>query len=207
MSYIKSSGLITIENKNYLQIFLEKEYFYQVIENNEDKKIVEFLVEEPDRKDINNLKAISLILNAYHRKNEEVFLKMFAQMSEDEKEKLIEAYKQLPSNDKENEIVLTTEEEIKQVKEEVKKIFTSNNEDKNYYDNLDIIKQFVDKKLYRAYLDTVLKTSFEIIINNNKNLSIADKVLLEEDIAIEVISFFLKHIPFRALNELYKKKK
>ena len=32
------------------------------------------------------------------------------------------------------------------VKEEVKKIFTSNNEDKNYYDNLDIIKQFVDKK-------------------------------------------------------------
>jgi len=190
MSYIKSSGLITIENKNYLQIFLEKEYFYQVIENNEDKKIVEFLVEEPDRKDINNLKAISLILNAYHRKNEEVFLKMFAQMSEDEKEKLIEAYKQLPSNDKENEIVLTTEEEIKQVKEEVKKIFTSNNEDKNYYDNLDIIKQFVDKKLYRAYLDTVLKTSFEIIINNNicnvincpspaatSSLSIADYII------------------------------
>jgi hypothetical protein len=207
MSYIKSSSSITIDNKNYLQIFLEKEYYYEVNDNNEDKKIVEFLIEEPDRKDINNLKSIASILNSYLKRNEDAFTKAFSELSQDEQERLIKLYKEAPSNNKENEIVLTPEEKANQIKEEIKKLFVSNNENKNYYENLDVIKLFIEKKLYRQFAETAQKLSSKTLIDNNKNLSISDQVLLEEDIAIEFISFFLKHIPFRALNELQKDKK
>lgn len=203
--YIKSSEIKNINNKNYLQIFLNKEYSFKVNDNNVDKNCVEILLEEPNKSDLGSLKSISTILNNYQQKIEEKTLKNLMEMSEDEKAKLMEAIEKVKNKPSE-ENKLTDEERLQEIKKSIRELFDNNNIQPNYFDNLDSIFLFLKRKLFRVFEEQVLEISSDLIITNNNNLpQLGDKTFLQEDLIIEYISFFLRHFPSRNLHELLKK--
>lgn len=203
--YIKSSEIKNINNKNYLQIFLNKEFSFKVNDNNVDKNCVEILLEEPNKSDLGSLKNISTILNNYQQKIEEKTLKNLMEMSEDEKAKLMEAIEKVKNKPSE-ENKLTDEERLQEIKKSIRELFDNNNIQPNYFDNLDSIFLFLKRKLFRVFEEQVLEISFDLVITNNNNLpQLGDKTFLQEDLIIEYISFFLRHFPSRNLHELLKK--
>jgi hypothetical protein len=203
-NYIKSSEIKNINNKNYLQIFLNKEYSFKANDNNVDKSYVEILLEEPNRSDLSNLKTISTILNDYQKKIEEESLRNFMKMNEDEKAKLMEAIEKTKNKPTE-EKPLNAEERLESIKNSIKELFNYNNAQTNYFDNLDSIFLFLKRKVFREFNNEVLQTSFDLVITNNDNLpSIGSKVYLQEDLIIEYVSFFLKHFPSRSLHDILK---
>ena len=64
--YLKSSEIVKIGEKNYLRIFLEKEYPYLVKfsskEMDQEFEILEMLFEEPTSLDINDLRKLAVSL-------------------------------------------------------------------------------------------------------------------------------------------------
>lgn len=209
--YFSSSKIKTINSKNYLQIFLHKQYCYEVIQNNDPKQCAEILIEEPNLSDRNSIKPISRILNRYQHKSiaklkEEIFA-----LSDKEKQVILDRHKEeeekrqysTPENNKIQNKENSPEEEINNIKEVIKNLFSQNNDDINYDVDLANIKSFIKNKINReADENNLVSISYEPIVDNNKNLPyLSDKSFLEEDIAIEYISFFLKHIASRELHE------
>ena len=209
--YFSSSKIKTINSKNYLQIFLHKQYCYEVIQNNEPKQCAEILIEEPNLSDRNSIKPISRILNKYQHKSIAKLKEEILALSDKEKQVILDRHKEeeekrqhsIPENNKIQDKENSPEEEINNIKEVIKNLFSQNNDDVNYDVDLANIKSFIKSKINREVDENnLVSISYEPIIDNNKNLPyLSDKSFLEEDIAIEYISFFLKHIASRELHE------
>lgn len=197
--YLKSSEIQTINNKNYLRIYLEKNYSFVIKQNNEELVLNNIVLEEPSSNDIHFLKKLGISLEKLFTYTNAIKpLQAFSSIN-------AEMVDSLNNYGAVEEIENTVEEEINKLSPQekarffVRDIFLKANDFQNnetdYYVELQKFIDFIESKLYRELDDGLpLKTSFDIF-----EKYLAESFIIKEQIIIEYCSFFFAHLPSRSL--------
>lgn len=200
--YIKSSQVEKIGEKNYLRIFLEKEYPYKVSFNGNEINMLDLVFEEPTSSDISELKRLSISLEKLYTYTEVVKpMQIMSYINEDRIKELRNYRNEEPQEEEpENKKELTPEEKIDSTEEFVSSILFRaqdfENNETNYFLELDKFFVFLDKKCNREHGDGLpLKTSLSILDVYN-----AQSLFIKEHLVIKYISFFFAHFPSRSLH-------
>ena len=207
--YLKSSEIIKSNGKEYLQIFLNKEYPYsRTIETREgiaSEDRYEIWLEEPNALDYRDLQRCSIILERFFNYKIQQETREYAMKGEEEWE-LLEWKKQKmkesnPEPKKEAEP--TEEERIDNRKQMLSIILTmcktmrNDNilsEETDYYLELAKLFSFINKKLNIVESDLPFRASLDIF-DKYKGKSYG----IKEQILIEYISFFFAHFPSNSI--------
>lgn len=199
--YLRSSELQNINGKNYIRIYLEKDYFFVVKHNGEDISMNNILLEEPNSNDLNFLKKLGIALERLFTYTNAIKpLQIVSHLNSDLMQDL---------NDFKQEEDIQADAEIKEEIEKLTKvekarffvrdIFLKANDyqtqETDYYLELQKFIDFIQTKLYRELDDgLVLKLSFDIFEKFQ-----AESFIIKEEIIIEYFSFFFAHLPSRSL--------
>ena len=191
---IKSSETVLIGDKNYLRIFLEKEYPYTIKSGDDEFEVLDFLFEEPNFKDSFELRKIAISLERLCSYETIKSIRTANTFSR-------EALESLRSAEMEDRKELQDSEEDNMDKSDVVRMFlyktfamASDYEDEtcntNYYLEMDKFFNFLEKRCFREHNDLVVKNSLSNIDKYN-----AISLFIKEEIAIEYVSFFFTNFP------------
>lgn len=187
---IKSYSIVDICGSNYIEIFLTEDFNYTWKVGDQEKKFASIYLKEPERKDNQELRKVSIILNKMLEYKDKEFLK-----DVEFYEKALEVYKKA-LKDSPTEKQPKVEEDadpINDIINEVRSIFEANTSNDSFFDGIDYITSFINNKIYRKHDGDVSNISFDIF-NANKIDNYKKEALIKE-IAIMYIGFFLKHFP------------
>lgn len=210
MNFINSSELISIDGKNYLQIFFDRKYPYKIKHNSEELEVLDMLFKEPDMDDLSDLMKLSVsleklfayenvktirIANSFSKDALESFMKPKATDEEFEEDDIENLQDQIEKEDKEEE------SEIENNKRFISKLLSNSSdfEDESSHYYLEIAKfiKFLDSKCFRNQeLEMPVKCSL-----SNLDQYGADSLFLKEEILIQYLSFFLSHFPSKSLHQ------
>ena len=198
--YLKSSEIVKIGEKNYLRIFLEKEYPYLVKfsskEMDQEFEILEMLFEEPTSLDINDLRKLAVSLEKLASYDIVKSIRIANLFSREALEELREIQIENPEQQNKEK---TTEDKIEASKSFLASIFEKSkdfeDESTDYFSELDKFFSFLNKKCGREHDGIVLKNSINVIDKYN-----AISCFIKEEILIEYLSFFFDHLPSKSLH-------
>jgi hypothetical protein len=202
--YLKSSEIQPINGKNYLRVYLEKDYSFLVKHNDQEISMNNVLLEEPTSDDMAMLKRLAVSIE-----------KLFTYISAIKPLQIVSYINSDLMNDlnsyRDNQD--QTDDEIPQeISEQIEKltavekarifvrdVFLKSNDyqtnETDYYIELQKFIDFLQNKLYRELDDgLVLKLSFDVF---EKYLS--ESFIIKEELIIEYFSFFFAHLPSRSL--------
>lgn len=205
--FIESSEKTSNKDKNYLRIFLKNSYPYTIKHNDQDVDCLELLFEEPSMSDMSDLKKLGIsleklisyesvksirIANSYSSESLEAML-LFHKKQQEEKllSKLPEDGEALSEED-------LDKSKIDDCRDFIQGTFNRSsdfeNEDTDFYKELDKFFNFLDKKCKRDHNGLLLQASLSLLDKYN-----ADAIFIKQDIVTEYISFFFSHFPSRTL--------
>lgn len=204
--YLKSAELIKSQGKEYLQIFLNKDYPYsQEVETSDGKRMedrYEIWMEEPNALDARDLQRASIILERFFNYKIQQETKEYAMKGEEEWE-LMEWKRQRMTETQPVPKEPTEQERLDNRKQMLAIILTmcrtmrNDNmlaEETDYYLELAKLFNIISKKLHIVEGDCPLRSNLDIF-DKYKGKSYGVK----EEILIEYISFFFAHFPSNSL--------
>jgi len=203
--YLKSSQIEKIGDRNFVRIFLEKEYPYKITYNGNEIEVNNFVFEEPNASDVSALQKLSVSMEKlFTYANVIKSLKIMSYINQDRMDEL--------NNSRDEEVEteavtkkLTPEEKIDTTREFVSSILLKANDFENtetdYYQELGRFFNFVDSKCYREHDDGIpYKSSISLL-----DIYHAESCFIKEEIVIEYLSFFFAHFPSRSLHATLKR--
>lgn len=200
--YLRSSELQNINGKNYIRIYLEKDYSFVIKHNGEEISMNNILLEEPNSNDVVFLKKLGMSLERLFTYTNAIKpLQLVSFVNSD----LIENINSFEDSKKENLETQNIEEYSEKLSPQEKaRIFIRDiflkandfqNQETDYYLELQKFIDFVESKLYRDLDDNnPLSTNFEIF-----EKYLAESFIIKEELIIEYFSFFFAHLPSRSL--------
>lgn len=195
--HLKSAEIIKLGEHNYLQVFLQKEYPYQIKHNGNEFDVYEFIFREPEAGDMLILKKLGISLEKLHSYQYAKSIKIANLFSKDS----LAVYHENKEEQSEDAI----DEEKKEVdyvancKDFISRIFglaaDFEDESTDYYQELEKFFNFVESKCYREQDGLAIRNSL-----SNIDKYKATSYFIKEEIIIEYISFFFAHFPSKSLH-------
>lgn len=200
--YLRSSELQNINGKNYIRIYLEKDYSFVIKHNGEEISMNNILLEEPNSNDLVFLKKLGIsIEKLFTYTNAIKPLQLVSFINSDIMENInsFEDSKQEVEDERETQEIAEKLSQQEKARIFVRDIFLKANDFQNqetdYYLELQKFIDFVESKLYRDLDDNnPLSTSFDIF-----DKYLAESFVIKEELIIEYFSFFFAHLPSRSL--------
>lgn len=204
--YLRSSELQTINGKNYLRIYLEKEYSYIVKHNGEDIVLNNILLEEPDSNDIQKLRELSTSIETLVTYVTAIKpLKISSYLRSETLDTLlqhnVEQNQEETENDEEKieNFELTKNNKVKIFLQDLfAKSLDFKDNTSEYFVELQKFINFIDQKLYRELEDGIpLKTSINVF-----SKYLGDSDIIYKHIVIEYLCFFFAHLRSDSLKQV-----
>jgi len=203
--YLKSSEIQSISNKNYLRIYLEKDYSFVVKHNDQEISMNNILLEEPTSSDIIMLKRLAVSIEKLFTYISAIKPLQIVSYINSELMDNLNSYRESQNDLDEEEIPQEISEQIEKLSNVdkarifIRDIFLKANDyqtnDTDYYIELQKFIDFLQTKLYRELDDgLVLKLSFDVL-----DKYLAESFIIKEELIIEYFAFFFAHLPSRSL--------
>lgn len=201
--YLKSSDLESINGKNYLRIFLQKEYSFVIKHNDQEISMNNILLEEPTSNDLVMLKRLGVSIEKLFTYISSIKPLQVVSYINSELMDNINSYREEQADDEEIPQEISDQIEkltaVEKARLFVTDVFLKSNDyqtnETDYYVELQKFIDFVQTKLYRELDDgLVLKLSFDVF-----EKYLAESFIIKEELIIEYFAFFFAHLPSRSL--------
>lgn len=216
--YLKSSEIVKLNGKNYLRIYLKKEYPYSIKLDGNDVDMLSFVFREPEFSDMGSLMNASLPLEKlYQYSHIDKSIARAALGTEDQlQDAQIEILeKKIQIKEDIHELSISDKEKLELEQQDfirrfmVFTLFNSSDLDQRPNGGTDffaeILKlfEFLDKVCFREHGDEIpLKTSLKVLDKFN-----GISLLIKQELLIEYLAFFFSHFPFRSLHMLLEEQR
>ncbi len=203
--YLKSAEVESINNKNYLRVYLEKDYPFIVKHDGQEISMNNILLEEPTSSDMIILKRLAVSVEKLFTYISAIKPLQIVSYINSELMDNLNSYKNSQEQETDDEISQETIEQIEKLtpiekaRIFVRDIFLKANDyqtnETDYYIELQKFIDFIQTKLYREMDDgLVLKLSLDIF-----DKYLAESFIIKEELIIEYFAFFFAHLPSRSL--------
>lgn len=203
--FIKSSSVEKIGSKNYLQVFLESKYPYELTIDKKGvvtkKDAFEWYFEEPTMEDLSSLQRLSISIEAFSSYDAIKSITTSSLFSEE----LLGQITQYHLKQKESEEEILEEEEALE-KLEIDKVNSSRifikgllartSDFKDYYLELKKFFDFLESKCFRNHDGIMINHSLGSLDKYNAN-----SCFIKEAIVVEYLAFFFTHFPSKSLHQ------
>lgn len=198
--YLKSSEIVRIGDKNYLNIFLDKKYPYsikRISKNGEnDIDVLDMLFQEPEMSDISKLQKLGISLEKFSSYQNVKTIRIANLFSKDS----LDAYREKNIDEViEEQRSLTDADKVENCKIYVSKLLAMStdfeDENSDYYQELSKFFSFLEEKCFRNHDGLTIKNTLSNLDKYN-----AASCFIKEEIVTEYISFFFTHFPSRSLH-------
>jgi hypothetical protein len=203
--FIESSEVIKNNEKNYLRVFLSKDYLYSTRIDGNDVEMSELLFEEPSVNDISELKKLGVAIEKLASYDSVKSIRTANMFTKDQ----LEAIRSIQQKEQEEIVQNPEKEEVIEEENEEDNINKSrffmsdllirsgdfDNDDSNYYQELDKFIQFINKKCKKDINGVFLQNDLNVLDKYK-----AKSIFIKESLVIEYVAFFFAHLPSRSLH-------
>ena len=193
MKYINSTENETIDGKEYLHLYLNPKYGFDVKINGEEMLVNEIFIQAPTMStmDVGDVRKVSTVISKFEDIYNQELQRQLIRLSEEDKIKLFSIAQEPEKILEKVDPKLAVREHIGSILQ-ISKSYESENS--NFFTEFDKITYFLQKRLNRKLDDSLVKIDFSIF---DKHLGL--KQFIIEEIFIEYVSFFFKHFPLESL--------
>ena len=201
--FIKSSSVEKIGSKNYLQVFLESKYPYELTIEKKGvvtkKDAFEWYFEEPTMEDFSALENLSVSIEKFNSYDSIKSIQTSSLFSKELLQEIaIYRLKQEPEQEiSEDEAVEKLEiDKINSARIFIQSLFARTTDFKDYFQELRKFFDFIDSKSFRNYDGIMVNHSLSILDQYN-----ATSRFIKEAIVVEYLAFFFTHFPSKSLHQ------
>ena len=193
MKYINSTETETIDGKEYLHLYLNPKYGFDVKINGEEMLVNEIFIQAPTMStmDVGDVRKVSTVISKFEDIYNQDLQRQLLRLSEEDKIKLFSIAQEPEKILEKVDPKLAVREHIGSILQ-ISKSYESENS--NFFTEFDKITYFLQKRLNRKLDDSLVKIDFSVF---DKHLGLKQFIL--EEIFIEYVSFFFKHFPLESL--------
>lgn len=193
MKYINSTETETIDGKEYLHLYINPKYGFDVKINGEEMLVNEIFIQAPTMStmDVGDVRKVSTVISKFEDIYNQDLQRQLLRLSEEDKIKLFSIAQEPEKILEKVDPKLAVREHIGSILQ-ISKSYESENS--NFFTEFDKITYFLQKRLNRKLDDSLVKIDFSIF---DKHLGL--KQFIIEEIFIEYVSFFFKHFPLESL--------